>query len=72
MKAKAKEVVKMALIILAALLLAALAGVLVTNADGPMIWKMHCPAHYDVVTMPAADWGGVHVMCIRAAVDNSR
>lgn len=72
MKAKAKEVVKMALIILAALLLAALAGVLVTNADGPMIWKMHCPAHYAVVTTPAADWGGVHVMCIRAAVDNSR
>lgn len=72
MKTETKKAIGTVLIIVVALLLAALAGVLVTNADGPMIWKMHCPAHYAVVTTPAADWGGVHVMCIRAAVDNSR
>lgn len=67
---KAKNIVRTALIILV-LALAALTGVLAARADGPVIWKLHCPAHHDVVTMPA-DWGGVHVMCIRAAVDNSR
>ncbi len=36
-------------------------------ADGPVIWKQHCPAHYDVVQEVAADWGGVHVLCVRAA-----
>lgn len=40
-------------------------------ADGPVIWKMHCPAHHDVKLVPASDWGGVHggvhVLCIMAA-----
>jgi hypothetical protein len=35
--------------------------------DGPVIWKAHCPAHHDVVTAKADDWGGVNVVCIRSA-----
>lgn len=50
-----------------ALLLAALVGVAVAQADGPVIWKQHCPAHHDVVLVPAGDWDGVHVLCIRSA-----
>jgi len=54
-------------VVVLALLLVALIGVAVAQADGPIIWKQHCPAHYDVVQVPAGDWGGVHVLCIRAA-----
>ena len=54
----------LALLLLLAAVLLAVSGV---AADGPVIWKAHCPAHHDVVTVPANDWGGVHVMCIRAA-----
>lgn len=65
----ARETIRMALIIVAALLLAALLGILVTaaNADGPVIWKQHCPAQYEVRLEPAKDWGGVHVLCVRMA-----
>jgi len=58
-------------IVLAALLLAMLLGIMVTRAsaaDGDMVlWKQHCPAYADVVLEPAADWGGVHVLCVRGA-----
>lgn len=56
---------KLLLVALLAVLLGVLAGQAL--ADGPVIWKQHCPAHYDVVQIPADDWGGVHVLCVRAA-----
>lgn len=67
-----KESVRMALIIAAALVVAMLLGILVTAANaagGDMVlWKQHCPAYADVVQEPAADWGGVHVLCVRGAL----
>lgn len=68
----ARENLRMALVIVAALLLAMLLGILVTAAnaaDGDMVlWKLHCPAYADVILEPAADWGGVHVLCVRGAL----
>lgn len=69
---KSRENLRMVLIIVAALLLAMLLGILVTRvnaADGDMVlWKGHCPAYADVIQEPAADWGGVHVLCVRGAL----
>lgn len=48
------------------LLLAALVGVAVAQADGPVLWKQHCPRHHEVVVVDA-DGDGVHVLCVRAA-----
>ena len=69
----ARENVRLALLIVAALLLAMLLGILVTMvnaADGGdmVLWKGHCPAYADVIQEPAADWGGVHVLCVRGAL----
>lgn len=64
---KVKAILRMALVIVVALLLAALAGVLVTRAEGPVIWKAHCPMHHEVQFVKDADWGGVHVLCVRMA-----
>lgn len=70
-----KDSVRMVVIIAAALLLAMLLGVLVTRvnaADGDMVlWKQHCPAYADVILVPAADWGGVHVLCVRGALEEA-
>lgn len=69
---KAREFVRMALIIAAALALAALGGILVAQADGPVIWKQHCPAYADVQIQKADDWGGVHVLCVLSAEEKAR
>lgn len=61
----------LALLLVAMAVVLAAGGALADGAgvaeDSPVLWKMHCPAHYDVVQIPAKDWGGVHVLCIRAA-----
>lgn len=71
---KVKESVRMALIVAAALLLAVLGGILVTHADGPVIWKEQCPAHYEVRFQTAVSdpGGGVHVLCVRMAEEVKR
>ena len=53
-------------IVLAALLLAMLLGIMVTraSANGPIIWKQHCPRWHDVQLVPDADGDGVHVLCV--------
>lgn len=56
---------RIASVVAAVLVLALLAGL--AAADGPTLWKEHCPRHYDVVLMAADDWDGVHVLCVRAA-----
>ncbi len=60
------------LALLALLLAAILLAVSGVAADGPVVWKAHCPRHHDVVTVPADDWGGVHVMCVRSAAAAER
>jgi len=52
--------------------MAVLMVAMVVYADGPVIWKAHCPRHHDVQIVPADDWGGVNVLCIRAAQEVSR
>ena len=57
-------------LVVAALLLAVLLGVVVAtvaNADGPVVWKAHCPQHYDVVQVADRAGDGVHVLCVRSA-----
>ena len=51
-----------------ALLLAVMFGILVTrvSADGPVLWKQGCPAHYEVRQEPDKA-GGVTVLCVRWA-----
>ena len=39
----------------------------VAAADGPIVWKNHCPRHHDVITVPDSGGDGVHILCIRAA-----
>lgn len=62
-----KERIRMAVVIVAALLLAMLAGILVTraSADGPVLWKQYCPAHYEV--RQVKDGLATHVLCVRMA-----
>lgn len=62
-----KTKLTMVLIIVVALLLAMLAGILVTraSADGPVLWKRLCPAHYEVVQIK--EGLGTHVVCVRSA-----
>ncbi|HRI57020.1 MAG TPA: hypothetical protein PK170_07980 [Anaerolineae bacterium] len=52
-------------ILLLVILLAILAAR--AAANGPVIWKQHCPRWYDVVTIPDKAGDGVHVQCVRAA-----
>lgn len=35
------------------------------SAGEPVLWKQHCPAGHVVQIVPAADWGGVHVLCVQ-------
>lgn len=51
------------LLLIVALIIAA--GI--AAADGPILWKQHCPRHHTVEIVPADDLGGVHVLCICAA-----
>lgn len=62
-----KDKIRMGVIIIAALLLAMLAGILVTraSADGPVLWKQYCPKHYEIRLQP--DKAGTHVLCVRLA-----
>lgn len=69
---KVKEILRMAVIIAAALLLAALAGILVTHADGPVIWKQQCPRWHEVVMVPDKGGDGIHVLCVRMALEADR
>ena len=58
--------------LLTALLLAALLAVaaLQAHADGPVLWKQHCPRFHEVVLIPETNPdGGVNVVCIRQADD---
>ena len=57
-------------ILLLAILLAILAAR--AAADGPVIWKAHCPRHYTVQTVPDKAGDGVHVLCVRAAAATER
>lgn len=68
MTSKMWQTVRMALIIGAALLLAALGGILVTHADGPVLWKQLCPRWYELEYVPEKD-GGVNVVCVFQAVE---
>ena len=56
-----RRVSHLLLVILLAILAARVA------ADGPVVWKQHCPRHHDVQTVPDKAGDGVHVLCIRAA-----
>lgn len=62
-----KTKIKMATVIIGCLLLAVLLGIMVTraSADGPVIWKQFCPAHYEIQQIK--DGPGVTVLCVRAA-----
>lgn len=60
------------LIIFLALLIAAAVGVAIAQADGPILWKSHCPRHHDVQIVPDIDGDGVHVLCVRAALEAER
>lgn len=51
-------------ILLLVILLAILAARVA--ADGPVIWKQHCPRWYDVQTVPDKAGDGVHVLCVLA------
>jgi len=64
---RSKWYLKVALAIIAILMTAMIAA-----ADGPVIWKNHCPRHHDVQIVPAPDWGGVNVLCIRSAQEVSK
>jgi hypothetical protein len=44
----------------------------IAAADGPVLWKEHCPRHYTVDIVPAVDWDGVHVICTRAALEETK
>lgn len=52
-------------ILLLVILLAILAAR--AAADGPVVWKAHCPRWHDVVTVPDLAGDGVHVLCVRQA-----
>lgn len=56
------------LLLIVALIIAAGAAM----ADGPVLWKQHCPRHHDVQIVPATDWDGVHVLCTRAALEEAK
>ena len=51
------------LILAVGLALSLVAGI--AAADGPVLWKQHCPRHYEFQFVPDKD--GVTVLCIRAA-----
>lgn len=56
------------LTILLALLLT-LAVAAIAQADGPVIWKQHCPRHHDVAMVADNAGDGVHVLCILSALE---
>ena len=41
-------------------------------ADGPVIWKAHCPRWHNVVIVPDKAGDGVHVLCVRSAAATER
>lgn len=51
--------------VLALLLAAILLAVGSAEAGDPVLWKQHCPRWYDLQTVPASDWGGVHALCFQ-------
>lgn len=42
------------------------------TADGPVLWKQHCPRHHTVEIVRDIDGDGVHILCIRAAMDKAK
>ena len=54
-------------LILAIGLTLALAAAGIAAADGPVIWKHHCPRWHEVQTVEDADGDGVHILCVRMA-----
>ncbi|HNU04148.1 MAG TPA: hypothetical protein PKL67_08335 [Anaerolineae bacterium] len=54
-------------ILLVLLVLLAVLAASAAVADGPVIWKEHCPRHHEVQTIPDAGGDGVHILCVRAA-----
>lgn len=59
-----------ALVLVLALVVVAAVAV---QADGPVLWKMHCPRHYALSQVADTAGDGVHVLCVRAAeVKNTR
>lgn len=61
MQRKRRWLVALVLAIVLAIVLA-----VVAQADGPVLWKQHCPRHH-VLSYVADGEGGVHVVCTRAA-----
>lgn len=55
------------LAVLVLLLAAVLFAVGSAAADGPILWKQHCPRWYDVRIVPDLAGDGVHVLCVRMA-----
>lgn len=41
-------------------------------ADGPVLWKQHCPRHHTVGIVPDIDGDGVHILCTRAALEAAK
>lgn len=58
-------------IVLLVVLLAIVASatVAVAIADGPIIWKAHCPRWHDVQLVPDKAGNGVHVLCVMQAME---
>ena len=67
LRVRPRVAVLLTLAVLALLLAAVLLAVSGVAADGPILWKMHCPRWHDVQIVPADDWGGVHVLCVMMA-----
>jgi hypothetical protein len=56
------------LLLIVALIIAA--GI--AAADGPVLWKQHCPRHHTVDIVKDIDGDGVHILCTRAALETKR
>lgn len=66
------KTVRMALIIAATLVLAALSGIMVTHADGPWLWREKCPTQQYQVVIDRTQKGVVVVSCLRMAQEVER
>lgn len=58
--------------VLVLLLAAILLAVGAAQAGDPVLWKQHCPLGYDLKTIPADDWGGVHVLCVQQGEEKDK
>lgn len=70
----ARENVRMALIIVAALVLAMLLGILVTtvDADGPWLWQEKCPTQHYELRVEQFERGVRIISCVRMAEEVER